>query len=334
MSIVKARAGAPDERRQLLIGCAGLALVVVLLLVCVVVAVNPFADNTYRADFENAGGLRVGDEVRIAGIAVGEVKTVAVSGDHVEVRFEVRDDVHVGRESGADSRLLTAIGGHYLALRPAGDESLGSAAIPRDRTTVPYNLTDVLTDSGDIAAQVNGVTIRQTLEQVDEALSGRPAVVRQIIADVQQVTTTIGDRNMDLDKAVQVSEEYVAALDDGRVKLVNLLRLIGLVGAKAYAVKAEGVETIKGIGGIFAFVGKPINAFTGTIEPPVQKVLSILESLQKQPGQIDDFLRQLRDLAGRIGVSLGVPGGGVGLDYSKTVVDAPGVCIPSPTRTC
>lgn len=333
MSIFRARAGAPDERRQLLIGGAGLALVVILLAVCVVVAVNPFADNVYRANFENAGGLRVGDEVRIAGIAVGEVEAVEVSGDHVEVRFEVRDDVHVGSESGADSRLLTAIGGHYLALRPAGDEPLGDP-IAVARTTVPYNLTDVLTDSGDIAAKVSGTTIRQTLQQVDQALSGRPAVVRQIISDVQQVTTTIGDRNMDLDKAVQVSEEYVAALDDGRVKLVNLLRLIGLVGAKAYAVKAEGVETVKGIGGIFAFVGKPINAFTGTIEPPLQRALDVVESLQKQPGQIDDFLTQLRDLAGRIGVSLGVPGGGVSLDYSDTVVDASGICIPSGQRAC
>src|SRR2546421_674589 len=45
----------------------------------------------YRAEFSEAAGLRPDDEVRVAGIKVGEVTKVGLAEDRVLVNFRVRD---------------------------------------------------------------------------------------------------------------------------------------------------------------------------------------------------------------------------------------------------
>lgn len=334
------------RRRQGRLGLAGIGVAVLLAVVCGVVYLNPFTSRTVTVQLSSSGGLRTGDEVRIAGVRVGEVGSLTLRPDRVDVALRVDSGLDIGDASGADVRLLTAVGGHYVALRPAGRNPLGDRPIPADRTTVPYTLSDVIADSGKVIERVNGVTISDTLRKVDGALDGRPTAIRQIIADMDRLTTAVGDRRTDLDAAFALSEEYVASLNTGRAKLVELLRLIGFVGAKAYQVKAEGVETIRSIGFLFAFVGKPVNAFTGTIEPPLRQVLDVVDTLRRQPGKIDDLLAQLKSIVDQIAGALGMPGRGTGIDASTVVVDAPsvtvrpgqigrtGLCVPSPDRRC
>lgn len=334
------------QRRQVRIGLIGIVVAVLLAVVCGVIYLDRFGHREIVVRLETSGGLRSGDEVRVAGVTVGEVSDVALHPDRVDVTLRVRDDLMIGDATAADVRLLTAIGGHYVALRPAGRESLGDNPIPVDRTTVPYTLADVIADSGEVVEKVDGVTISQTLDKVTGALDGHPAAIREIIADMRRLTTAVGDRGHDLDAAVALTEEYMASLNTGRARLVEMLRLIGFVGAKAYQVKAEGVETVRSIGALFAFIGKPVNAFTGTIEPPLQQVLGIFRTLQAQPGRIDDLLTRLKSIVDEVATALGMPNRVAGVDMSSVVVEVPGVritpqnvrggglCVPSAGRRC
>ena len=75
------------------------------------------AGREYTAIFTNASMLQKGDDVRIAGVNVGEVKEV----DHyqrtmAEVRFRVEADVELTTASLAEIRFLNLIGDRYLAL--------------------------------------------------------------------------------------------------------------------------------------------------------------------------------------------------------------------------
>ncbi|GAA1480793.1 MCE family protein [Gordonia sinesedis] len=334
------------RRRHTRIGLAGIGVAVVLAVICAVAYVNPLTDRTVTIQLTSSGGLRTGDEVRIAGVRVGDVADIRLRPDRVDVGLRIDAGPHIGDGSSADVRLLTAIGGHYVALRPSGRKPLGDTPIPVDRTSVPYTLSDVIADSGKVIERVNGVTIADTLRKVDQALDGRPTAIRQIIADMSELTTAVGDRRTDLDAAFALTEEYIAELNTGRAKLVELLRLIGFVGAKAYEVKAEGVETVRSIGFLFSFVRKPVEAFTGTIEPPVQQVLNIIDTLRRQPARIDDLLAKLKSIVDEIAGALGMPGRGTGIDASTVVVNAPsitlrsgniarsGLCVPSVDRRC
>lgn len=92
---------------------------------------------TYTADFSEAAGLGDGDEVRVAGVKVGQVTGVALDGAKVKVTFKVQD-AWVGDRSTAAIAIKTLLGEKYLALDPLGSRAQDPGArIPLTRTTSP-----------------------------------------------------------------------------------------------------------------------------------------------------------------------------------------------------
>ena len=81
---------------------------------------------TYQAVFSTASMLEKGDDVRVAGVSVGEVKKV----EHYQrtealVTFRVKSGVPLTTASRAEIRFLNLVGDRYLALeqgaRPDGE---------------------------------------------------------------------------------------------------------------------------------------------------------------------------------------------------------------------
>ena len=81
------------ERNPVAIGVLGTLLLAVVAAVVFFAKDIPLlgAGTTYRAEFSEAAGLRPDDEVRVAGIKVGEVQDVSLAEDRVLVRFQVSD---------------------------------------------------------------------------------------------------------------------------------------------------------------------------------------------------------------------------------------------------
>jgi phospholipid/cholesterol/gamma-HCH transport system substrate-binding protein len=73
------------ERNPVVIGAISLAVVALLILAAFRAQDLPLigGGDTYYAAFSEAGGLKANDEVRIAGVRVGKVESVAHDGDHV-----------------------------------------------------------------------------------------------------------------------------------------------------------------------------------------------------------------------------------------------------------
>ncbi len=100
---------------------------------------------SYSADFTESAGLTDGDEVRIAGVKVGEVTGVSLDGAKVRVDFRVKD-AWIGDSSTVGIAVKTLLGDKYLAVDPLGDapQDPGSAsprAAPPPRTTSPRRST-------------------------------------------------------------------------------------------------------------------------------------------------------------------------------------------------
>ena len=72
------------------------AISLVVLLVVMAAAFNlqkfpGFRGTTYHAEFTDASGLHKGNMVQVAGVRVGRVNALHISGDHVTVDFDVKD---------------------------------------------------------------------------------------------------------------------------------------------------------------------------------------------------------------------------------------------------
>lgn len=87
------------DRNPVVIGAAGLTTLTLLTFAAFNADSLPLigGGRTYSAAFSEAGGLKPGDEVRIAGVKVGKVEEVDLDGDHVKVTFKVKGELALRR---------------------------------------------------------------------------------------------------------------------------------------------------------------------------------------------------------------------------------------------
>ena len=156
---MRVRAGLPfRERDPRPIGAVGLALLAVLVLLAFNIQKLPLigGGDTYHAAFAEAGGIKPGDPVRIAGVSVGKVTGVDLENAHVMVTFTVRGSTRIGTETAAAVKLQTLLGKKFLELTPAGPGRLSaSREIPLSRTTSSYDVVDAFSDLTTTTQQID-----------------------------------------------------------------------------------------------------------------------------------------------------------------------------------
>lgn len=199
---------------------------------------------TYEAEFTEAAGLRPDDEVRVAGIKVGEVKDVELDVDRVLVTFRV-DDTWIGDHTTAAIKIKTLLGRKFLALHPTGGaEQDPDQRIGRDRTATPYDVTQAFEGLANTVGEIDTAqladsfrTISDTFadspEHVKSALDGltalsrtissRDAQLAQLLSNTRQITTTLAGTNDEFDKLLDDGELLLTELNSRRDAIHDLL---------------------------------------------------------------------------------------------------------------
>src|SRR3954451_17610049 len=81
-----------------------------------------FATPTYYAQFGDTGGLNPGDKVRIAGVDVGQIRSLDIDGDKVKIGYSL-DGTKLGTDSRANIRTDTILGPKNLEIEPRGSKA-------------------------------------------------------------------------------------------------------------------------------------------------------------------------------------------------------------------
>ncbi|WP_415973170.1 MlaD family protein [Rhodococcus sp. 077-4] len=333
------RRGVRDEqsenRRHLVWGVVGAAVVVVLLAAAGAVYAVPFGEKTYLAHFGSSGGVAAGDEIRIAGIAVGSVRTVALAGDHVDVTFGVDHDVFVGDTSSLSVQLLTPIGGHYVKLESGGDSPLGDTPIPKERTKTPFDLSDTLEEVTPLVRDIDGATLRATVAEVDEALTVQPESTRRVVDNLTELTDLIAQRSDQLERGLAVSDEYTAALSSDQLMLDELVRQLGTL-TKGFGDKRTDVVSAFDLQRrLFLLFHRPLMAYAEGVEPSVVQLEEIVQKVFAQFGDFDAALTQIKTASDQLAALVAhTDANGPVIDQSQSVVTGPSVCIPLPGKAC
>src|SRR3954454_24571221 len=114
------------ERNPVTIGAAGLLTIALFMLAAFRAEDLPLigGGDIYYAQFSEAGGLKPNDEVRVAGVRVGQVEAITLESGHVLVKFRIDKGTKLGNDTGASIRVKTLLGAMFLAVEPAGDGQL------------------------------------------------------------------------------------------------------------------------------------------------------------------------------------------------------------------
>ncbi|WP_374213147.1 MCE family protein [Crossiella sp. SN42] len=212
---------------------------------------------TYTAEFAEAGGLRTGNEVRVAGVKVGRVTTISLAGNKVLVGFRLTE-ARLGDRTTAAMEIKTLLGDKYLSLVPDGARPQPpDRPIPLARTTTPFDVTDAVNQLGDTVSKVDSRqladsfrvltdTFRNTPEKTKSALDGLSALSRTIagrddqlaalLANTSQLSGTLAGRDEQIRRLIADAGQLLGELDRRKAAISALLR-----GTKELAQQLKGL---------------------------------------------------------------------------------------------
>ncbi|CAM5524701.1 MCE family protein [Streptomyces aurantiogriseus] len=205
------------DRNPVVIGAVGLTTLALLTVAAFNADSLPLigGGETYRAAFSEAGGLKPGDEVRIAGVKVGKVEEVDLDGDHVEVTFKVKGGPGFGTETGASIRVKTILGAKYLALHPKGPGRLKPGSeIPLRRTVSAYDVVQAFSDLTTTTEEVDTQQLAKALDTISTTFQDSPAEVRASIKGLSSISRTVASRDKALRELLDHANGVTGVLAD------------------------------------------------------------------------------------------------------------------------
>jgi phospholipid/cholesterol/gamma-HCH transport system substrate-binding protein len=176
------------------------------------------------ARFANASGLRSGDQILMAGVRVGQVGPVRLSGDRVRVDLYVNDGVTLPRDTSAAIRVQTLLGLLDVALKPGNDwgHPLHDGSVIAD-TSVPTEFYDVENAAGTLLAQSNAAYLNQLVLSLGTVTAGEQQQVAQIIDGLDRITSVVDQRRGNVSQLIDSAGSLSATLAARDQQLVGLI---------------------------------------------------------------------------------------------------------------
>jgi len=254
---------------------------------------------TYRAVFTSASELKKGDDVRVAGVSVGSVRSVKLSGgDKALVSFRVDDGVPMTTASGAQIRYLNLVGDRYLALTQgkAGAPRLqAGGTLPVSQTTPALNLTQLFNGFQPLFQALSPNDVNKLSLNLIKVLQGEGGTISSVLAETASLTSTLADRDKLIGDVITNLSSTLQTVDSHHQQLSELLtQLNGWMGDLAKDKDTIG-NSVHDIGDLSQQLASLLGNIRPATKTDIAQLKRIMTTLNKPSNQqlMDDTLKRL-----------------------------------------
>lgn len=186
------------------------------------------AGKEYKAIFSTASSLEKGDDVRIAGVNVGEVKKV----EHYErnnaiVTFRVKAEVPLTTASRAEVRFLNLVGDRYLALEEGAAQDAqkleAGDTIPIDQTSPALDLTTLFNGFKPLFQALRPEQVNELSMNLVQVLQGEGGTVQGLLQKTASLTSTLADRDQLIGEVIDNLSTTLATVDSRSEQVTELV---------------------------------------------------------------------------------------------------------------
>ncbi|MGE0781282.1 MCE family protein [Mycolicibacterium sp.] len=282
----------------------GVATTLVLLLVAGVAVVaggswNSVGKTRIVAYFDNSDGLFAGDEVRILGVAVGEVESIEPQPERAKVTFWVKDKYPIPVDARAVILTPQLVTARAIALTPAytgGPAMPDGAVIAKDRTAVPVEWDDLRSQLERLAkalqpTEPGGVSsLGALIATAADNLRGRGPTIRDTLIAMSQAFSALGDHSGDLFATVKNLSVLVSALQSSSDLMaqlnVNLAAVTALLADDPDEIGRAVADLNTAVADVQAFVADNRDAITTTTD----RLAAVTDTVVDSMGEVEQLL--------------------------------------------
>lgn len=286
------------ERNPFVIGAVGISLTVGITVAALEYDKLPFVNTAehYSAYFAEAGGLKTGAAVQVAGYRVGKVSSVDLDGARVLVTFDIDDSVHLGGQTEANIRTKSLLGSKVLEVTPRGDGQL-SGTIPLERTRSPYQLPDAL---GDLSATISGLNthaVSDALATLADTFQDTPPDLKVAVQGVARFSQTLDARDAKLRKLLENANKATTVLSERADEIAGLITNTNGLLAQLQTQSAALQHISANLSGLARQLSGFIHDNQTQLRPALDKLNGVLASVDNHKQGIQQAIVYLNQYA-------------------------------------
>ncbi len=282
------------ERNPVTIGAISLAVIAALMVLAFKAGDLPVigGGDTYYASFSEAGGLKPNDEVRIAGVRVGKVRSVDLEGGRVRVTFQVDNSARFGRETGAQIKVKTILGSMFLALQPAGSGQMKEGFdIPVSRTSSPYDVVDVFEGLAERSERIDTDQLADALDTLASLTRNTPEEFKSALKGVSALSANVAARDRELNELLNNLDDVSQVLGERKDDIVALMKDADVL-FRALVARRQAVSNLLDA---TANLSKELTALVrqsrADLKPALDQLQGVVDLLNANQENLDSSLR-------------------------------------------
>jgi phospholipid/cholesterol/gamma-HCH transport system substrate-binding protein len=282
------------ERNPVPIGAISIAAILVLLIMAFKAGDLPIigGGDTYKAAFAESGGLKVNDEVRIAGVRVGKVTGVELADGKVIATFKVDTPSKFGTETGAAIKVKTLLGAMFISLEPKGSGQLEEdSTIPVSRTKSPYNVVQAFSGLADRAEKIDTERLADSIDTLAELTKDTPAAFQSTLRGLSRLSETVASRNDQIGELLGNLDTVSGTLAKRDEDIIALMKdsdvLMRALVARREAVHQLLVSTSR----LSTELTLLVQQTRADLKPALSNLQGVVNLLLKNQSNLDESLR-------------------------------------------
>ena len=216
------------ERNPKVVGLVASAVMVAAILAILLLNKSLFSSGyTIDAQFPNAAGISNGTSVMVAGVNVGSVTSVKVSGNAVDAQLSVNNGVQLPHVTRAAVEVETLLGVVDVTLQPVSgwNDPLKSGAVITD-TSVPTEFYQLQNTTHSLLSKTNAQALNNLVTSLANITQDKQQQVAQIISGLGALTTTVDQRSGQVSQLIDSANSLsttLAGRDQQLLSIVNNL---------------------------------------------------------------------------------------------------------------
>lgn len=278
--------------------------------------------NRITAYFDRAVGLYSNSSVRVLGVEVGTIDSVAPVGGRVRVDMTVDDTIRIPADARAVMVAPSLVSDRYVQLTPAytaGPQLQSGAVLPKDRTAAPAELDDLYRSANALAQTLgpNGSNQRGELSDLlDTAaanLDGNGEKLNVTIERLGKLAGTLSDSRGDFFATVDNLNEFTATLaqSDGQIRNFygKIADVTGFLADEREQTAASLGSLATALGDLEGFVrdnresvASNVRNLTGVTQALVNQRKAIGEVIDIAPTGVSNFINAYDSASGTVAV--------------------------------
>jgi phospholipid/cholesterol/gamma-HCH transport system substrate-binding protein len=250
---------------------------------------------SYSAALSDATGLQPGDNVKIAGVTVGQVTDVVVVRDHAVVRFSLNDNVHMRSSTQIGTQWHNVLGQQFLYLYPGsqGPVLAPGSTIPMSHQVSSADVGALLNSLGPLLGALHPQQANAVVESLAQALQGNESQVNALIANAATVSQSVGNVDTQVGQVIDDMNQVLGALSSRSGDLGTVVANLQTVSSSLAGRNDLLDQTVANLGQVAGEVATLEANTHGSLSSAISNLAAVSSLIQAHEADLNQGLTTL-----------------------------------------